>query len=69
MEGQSQKRRVRLPEANVGESERNSEGSTECVNHRTSGEEHTINNQSWLMEWLVSKEQELVSLFQIVRKG
>ena len=55
MEGQSQKRQVKYLEATGDESERNLEGSTNCVIRRTSGEEQPVNNQFWLMEWLVSK--------------
>ncbi len=56
MEGQSQKREVKNLEADGDETEQHSEGSTNCVIHPTSGEEHSIHNQSWLMEWLVSRE-------------
>ena len=56
MEGQSQKRGVKSPKAGEGEFGRNSERSTTCVIHRTSGEEQTVNNQKGLMEWLVNRE-------------
>jgi RNA-directed DNA polymerase len=55
MEGKSQKRQVKSLEAIRGETEQNSEGSINCVNHQTSGKERSVNNQSWLMDWLVSK--------------
>lgn len=55
MEGQSQKRRAKIPEANGGELGRNPGGPADCVIHPTSGRENSINNESWLMEWLVSK--------------
>lgn len=67
MEGQSQKRRVKLPEADGGEPGRNPEGPTDCVIHRTSGEDHSTNNQSWLMEWLVSKENLTEAYKRVVR--
>lgn len=67
MEGQSQKRGAEIPEANGGESERNSEGSTDCVIHPTSGKEHSVNSQSWLMEWLVSKNNMTEAYKRVVR--
>lgn len=67
MEGQSQKRGVKIPEANGGKSEQYSEGSTGCVIHRTSGEEQTVNNQSWLMEWLVSTRNITEAYRRVVR--
>lgn len=67
MKEQSQKREVRILEAYGGESERNSEGSTTCVIHPTSGKEQAVNNQSWLMEWLVSKENMTKAYKRVVR--
>ena len=67
MEGQSQKRGVRIPEADGDESGQYPGGSTDCVIHRTSGEEHSINNQSWLMEWLVSKDNMTEAYKRVVR--
>jgi len=46
MEGQSQKRGVRFPEATKGELEQSSRGSEVCVIHQTSGESNFINNES-----------------------
>jgi len=67
MEGQSQKRRVKPPEATGGEPGRNPEGSTDCVIHPTSGEEQTVNSQSWLMELLVSKGNMTEAFKRVVR--
>lgn len=55
MEGQSQKRGMKTPEATGGEPEQYSEGSTACVIHPTSGKNHSVKNQTWLMEWIVSE--------------
>ena len=67
MEGKSQKREMKLLEANRDESERNLEGSTECVIHPTSRKEHSINNQAMLMEWLVSKDNMTKAYKRVVR--
>ena len=44
MKGQSQKRRMKFPEADEGKSKQNLEGSTICVIYLTSGKEQTVNN-------------------------
>lgn len=67
MEGKSQKRGGNSPEATRGESERNSEGSTKSVIHPTSGKENSINIQSKLMKWLVSKENMNEAYRRVVR--
>lgn len=67
MEGQSQKRGVRFPEAAKGEPEQNSGGSEVCVIYQTSGEKVSVNKQSWLMEWLVSKDNMTKAYKRVVR--
>lgn len=67
MEEQSQKREVKPLEAYGGEPRRNLGGPTACVIHRTSRQEHAVNNQSWLMEWLVSKENMTEAYRRVVR--
>ncbi len=67
MEGQSQKRRARILEAPGGESKRNLEGTMGCVIHPTSGEDDSVNIQSWLMEWLVSKENMTEAYKRVIR--
>lgn len=67
MKGQSQKRGTKLPEANGGEPGQYPGGSTECVIHQTSGKENPVNNQSWLMKWLVSKENMTEAYRRVVR--
>lgn len=66
MKEQSQKREVRNLEANEGEPEQYSEGSVVCAIHRTSGKEHSVNKQPWLMEWLVSKENMTLAYKRVV---
>ena len=55
MEGKSQKKKVQILEANGGESERNSEGSTICATHLTSGKNNSRHSTTELMEQLVAK--------------
>ncbi len=67
MEGQSQKRRGEASEANGNESGQYPEGEPACVIHLTSGEEQTVNNQSWLMKKLVSTENMTEAYKRVVR--
>lgn len=67
MEEQSQKRRVRSPEAAENEPGQYSGGVEDSAIHRTSGEEQTVNNQSWLMEYLVSKENMMEAYRRVTR--
>ena len=44
MNGQSQKREMRILETDEGKFGQLSKGSADCVIHRTSGEEHSISS-------------------------
>jgi len=67
MEGQSQKREVKPLKATEGDAEQNSEGSTDCVIHPTSGKETSTNNQSWLMDMLVSQHNMAMAYNRVTR--
>jgi len=68
MEEQSQKREMKILEAGEDKPDRLSEGSANCVIHRTSGEETSINSMnSCLMTRLVSKENMTKAYRRVVR--
>lgn len=68
MEEQLQKRRMKSPETIKDKSGRLPEGSENCVIHRTSGEENSINNiNSGLMMQIVSKENMTKAYSRVTR--
>ena len=67
MEEKSQKRQVKSLEATEVEFGQYPEGTATCVIHRTSGEEKSVNNPSWLIEQIVSKGNMKEAYKRVVR--
>lgn len=66
MEGQLQKRQVKLLEASEGEAVQNTMGSNEGAIHLTSGENSSVHNTSKLMEELVARPNMLRAYRRVI---